>query len=208
MNILRISIIFLIICALIESCTQTPKSPTKKAVVKPAPVGSITKKDTIKPIVITDLKLKRSVDDINHYLAIYDTLSPFGEYNLKTFHIRKKDLNTDDNLSETKGKVSGADLIEYYQGIILNKLNDILYNKHIADYKLEDFFDNQHIAITHSDDGRLYDLVLDEKQVAPIVVNYPLCITGPKMVIFIIIPLRIRAVQVCLILMVMAALLP
>lgn len=155
---------FFAISLILVSCKEKPKSALVKQAIKNIKTDT-AKKDAIKKIVITDPDLKNLVDSINSFLLAYDTLSVFNEYDTKSSKIPKSFLDSAnyDNSSQAKGKISGNIPIKYYQAQILNMLGRLIMDKHTVEYKLENLLNTEYISLVHSDDGRLYNLSIDEK---------------------------------------------
>jgi hypothetical protein len=149
------------ICFVCAGCINKHKPLNAKPVstiIKPV----IAKTDTIKSVIITEPALQKLVDTVNNYLAAYDTLRFYDEYDIKKFSMPKSDRDSITSVSE--GKVTGGDLILYYQEKIAFRLSDILKNKQISKYKLNEIFTSLNVLdIIYSSDNRFYDLVLDEK---------------------------------------------
>jgi len=89
----------------------------------------VAKKDTF----------QRKIDSINYYLRIYDTLSPFAEY--------------DDRFS----------LIESVQEKIISGLIDVLNDQKIQKYDLNNTFDPNFLYHNSSADGRVHFFTIDAK---------------------------------------------
>jgi hypothetical protein len=84
-------------------------------------------------------------------------------YSLKELHIHKNDLFKIVEGDFKKDSIDGGSAIEYYQNKIYDNLKKILTYKIIYQYDLKKLLVNQELAISISPDGKLYNLVYDEK---------------------------------------------
>jgi hypothetical protein len=82
---------------------------------------------------------KIQIDSINYFLQRYDTLSPFSDHE-----------NIYDIISLTRQEITTR---------LLNVLND----KKILEYQIENLFTSSELTISKSDDNKIYFLSIDEK---------------------------------------------
>ncbi len=84
-------------------------------------------------------KFKQRLDSIQYLLSVYDTLSPFAEYE-----------NAFDRIVDVQSQIS-------------DKLIKVLSDPRIVKYNITELFGNTGLMISHSSDERIYFLSLDEK---------------------------------------------
>ncbi len=151
-------ITLLIGCVLCWGCGMTPKAPGEEAMQS---VPTVTASVGLK--VITQPILRKNVDELNRYLAIYNDLSPLSEYAIDSLKLPKNisDSLTINDSTDKPGNVTGFSVIQYYAGAIDEILKKVLNDKNIVRYDLSKIVPGMGVA--RSDDGRLYSLSIDEK---------------------------------------------
>lgn len=153
-----------IVCA---GCRQN--APAKKA--KPlqqeaAPVKAAPAPPRQDTLIFKDPQLTALVQETYKLFSVFDTVSAFGEYDIRKFKFNKselKDLIGEIAPSEAAiDTMPGSSVTGNLSGMIADKLQKILSWKKIDDYDLAMLLKN-HIGTIQSPDGKLYNFGFDAK---------------------------------------------